>query len=82
MAHVYRWRRGWDCCGHRGRRPVGLATNVATKIAPGDFVEPAFLIVRGFKSHTEQRLIRRNVSNEGMHRYVAERVGFEPTYTR
>src|SRR5579859_1059103 len=35
------WRRGWDCCGRPGRRPFGPGAEAPSKIAPGDFVEPA-----------------------------------------
>jgi len=52
MSAAAKWRREWDCCGRPGPRPFGpdAPGRASSKIAPGNFVEPACLSVRGFES--------------------------------
>src|SRR5437762_13252614 len=76
-------RTEWDCWDHPGPRPFGpdAPKRASSKIAPGNFVEPARLCswvripARGL---VHSRTQRRTESVK----LVADRVGFEPTNTR
>jgi hypothetical protein len=80
------WRTEWDCWDRHGPRPFGpdAPERASSKIAPGNFVEPARLMFVG-SNPTHQEGGGRTPEPGRLtigKRLVADRVGFEPTNTR